>query len=146
MISFCRPIHVAVLALTLGGCVAPAGPTLSEGRAGATTTTSHDGRYQGTGRLLAGTGCPGGNVTFPVSMTVVRGAASMPLQGANRGLFGPVGADGHLDQLKWEGDIGVSGAARGRISESRFELEYIYDWPQAGSVGCRFRYEGRRAA
>ncbi|GGJ07111.1 hypothetical protein [Neoroseomonas lacus] len=70
----------------------------------------------------------------------------MLLLGNGRGLFGPVSANGGLEQLRWEGDSGVVGESRGQIDYGSFNLEYVYDWPPANAVRCRFRYAGRRAA
>ena len=135
---------ILVLVLALAGCVASDGqaPAHTGGTSGA--ATRFDGQYRGSGRLLSGTGCPGGEASFPVSMVVAEGAASMPLMGGARGLSGPVGPDGGLEQLRWRGDVGVVGEARGRIANDAFELDYVYDWPAANAVRCRFRYEGRR--
>ena len=146
MVSFSRNASALSVVLALAGCAAPTEPTRRETSAAGTATSLYDGRYQGIGRLVSGTGCPGGTDAFPVSMTVAGGAASMQLMGGARGLFGPVSAAGGLEQLRWEGDSGVIGETRGRIENGGFEIDYIYDWPQANSVRCRFRYEGRRSA
>jgi hypothetical protein len=146
MVGLSGSANALTLLLALAGCAASTGSTAPTTGATPNAASLYDGRYQGTGRFVSGTGCPGGSAEFPVSMNVVGGAASMPLRGGARGLFGPVSASGGLEQLRWEGDGGVIGEARGRIADGRFELDYVYDWPQANSVTCRFRYEGRRAA
>lgn len=83
---------------------------------------------------------------FPIAMTIASGQARMPLSRGTRALAGPVGADGGLDAIRWQGDRVATEASSGRVTANGCVLDCRYDWPQAHAVGCAFRYEGRRLA
>ncbi len=135
--SLARPTIASRLYLAAAAMIAWAAP--------ATAQAPYDGVYVGTGRLLSGAGCAGRvGVAFPVMMRIAGGQAVMALVGANRGIAGPVAADGGLQRLAWFGDTGVTDRSAGRVTDERFELAYTYDWASAGASHCAYRYEGRR--
>jgi hypothetical protein len=136
-----RPAAMMLGILALAGCVEPAG------RANTGTAGPFDGQFEGTGVLLSGQNCSGTvGQPFAVAMTIAGGQARMPLFRGTRALAGPVGADGALDAIRWQGDSVATEASLGRVTATGFVPDYRYDWPQAHAVGCSFRYEGRRQA
>ncbi|WP_270939177.1 hypothetical protein [Falsiroseomonas oryzae] len=144
---------VAGVALSLaGGALAACTPGASQGVASGgsgAAASAFDGRYVASGSLVSGSaGCFRMDRPLSITLTVANGQAELPLRGGRLAgtMRGPVGADGSLDALRWDGTSGVEVRTRGRIGGTELMLELAYDYAADGASGCLYRYAGSRAA